>query len=194
MTPSLRAAAIMSRHTALPDTIARLRRHQPISVERYLADEFLPWFIERGLERAASCVLDMGAHVLAILGQPVPDDYTAVIDALATAGVLTTEFARSFRAMAGFRNVLVHEYLSIPRSSWASTSTTSKPSTLRRPGPQGAARPRPPQGVAAGPATAFGHARRWRASTRRMPRPYERRSRRSPPRGWRAGMRWGRPR
>ena len=113
MTPSLRAAAIMSRHTALPDTIARLRRHQPISVERYLADEFLPWFIERGLERAASCVLDMGAHVLAILGQPVPDDYTAVIDALATAGVLTTEFARSFRAMAGFRNVLVHEYLTV---------------------------------------------------------------------------------
>ncbi len=55
----------------------------------------------------------MGAHVLAILGQPVPDDYTAVIDALATAGVLTTEFARSFRAMAGFRNVLVHEYLTV---------------------------------------------------------------------------------
>ncbi len=113
MTPSLRAAAIMSRHASLLDAIARLRRHKAITVEQYLADEVLPWFIERGLERAAGCVLDIGAHVLAILGQPVPDDYTAVIDGLATAGVLTKEFARSFRAMAGFRNVLVHEYLNI---------------------------------------------------------------------------------
>ena len=113
MTPSLRTAAIMERHTALLRAVVRLRRHQSVTVEDYLADEDLQWLIERGLERAAACVLDIGAHVLAILGQPVPDDYTAVIDALASAGILTAAFTRSFRAMAGFRNILVHEYLKI---------------------------------------------------------------------------------
>jgi uncharacterized protein YutE (UPF0331/DUF86 family) len=103
----------MDRHTALVNAVTRLRRHQAITVEQYLADEDLQWVIERGLERAAASVLDMGAHVLAIVGQPVPENYTAVIDGLAAAGVLTKAFARSFRAVAGFRNVLVHEYLNI---------------------------------------------------------------------------------
>jgi uncharacterized protein YutE (UPF0331/DUF86 family) len=113
VTPSVRAAAILDRHAALTRAVARLRRHQAVTLEDYLADEDLQWIVERGLERAVGCVLDIGAHVLATLGQPVPDDYTAIIDQLASAGMLTGPFARSFRAMAGFRNVLVHAYLAI---------------------------------------------------------------------------------
>jgi len=40
-------------------------------------------------------------------------DYATTIDVLGETGVLPAEFAARFRAVAGFRNVIVHAYLDV---------------------------------------------------------------------------------
>jgi uncharacterized protein YutE (UPF0331/DUF86 family) len=45
-------------------------------------------------------------------GRDAPD-YASAVDILGDLGVLPTEFARRFRGVAGFRNVLVHGYLGV---------------------------------------------------------------------------------
>jgi len=52
----------------------------------------------------------VATHVAASAGRDV-GDYGAAIERLAELGILPAEFAARFRAVAGFRNVIVHGYL-----------------------------------------------------------------------------------
>ena len=56
--------------------------------------------------------LDVATHLAAAAGRDVPD-YATAIDRLAELGALPDDFARRFRGVAGFRNVLVHGYLDL---------------------------------------------------------------------------------
>lgn len=113
MTQRLRVDAILRRLATLDATVKRLRRFRGITVRTYNADEDVQWIIERGLQRAAECVLDVGSHVLAALAVSAPEDYTTIIDRLVAVGALEPAFGQGFRGIGGFRNVLIHEYLDI---------------------------------------------------------------------------------
>lgn len=65
------------------------------------------------MEVSAECVLDIGGHIVASDKLGCPGDYTEVLDILGTSGVLPEEFAREIRGLAGFRNLLAHEYLRV---------------------------------------------------------------------------------
>jgi uncharacterized protein YutE (UPF0331/DUF86 family) len=68
--------------------------------------------VERGLQLCAQNALDIATHVAASAGRDVAD-YGSAIDRLAELGVLPRDFAARFRAIAGFRNVIVHGYLDV---------------------------------------------------------------------------------
>jgi len=68
--------------------------------------------VERGLQLCAQNALDIATHIAASQGRDVPD-YASAIDELGRLGVLDREFAREFRNIAGFRNILVHGYLDV---------------------------------------------------------------------------------
>jgi uncharacterized protein YutE (UPF0331/DUF86 family) len=57
-------------------------------------------------------VLDLATHLVASAGRDAPD-YASAIDQLGALGVLPGPFAQRLRAIAGFRNVLVHGYLEV---------------------------------------------------------------------------------
>ncbi len=88
------------------------KRHTLTASELELSIE-TRWSIERGLEVIMQAVFDVGAHLLAADLKNDWDDYTGLIEKLGVHGVLPTAFAQKFKAMAGFRNILVHEYLEI---------------------------------------------------------------------------------
>jgi uncharacterized protein YutE (UPF0331/DUF86 family) len=71
--------------------------------------------VERNLEVAAQACLDIANRIIAIERLEKPQDYYEAILRLGEAGILPTEFARRLAPLAGFRNILVHEYLDI---SW----------------------------------------------------------------------------
>jgi uncharacterized protein YutE (UPF0331/DUF86 family) len=105
--------AVVRRHLlALDEAVQRLRRHagRPPGLLETDADE--RWTVERGLQLCAQNALDIATHLAASAGRDAPD-YASAIDVLGELGILPTEFAVRFRAIAGFRNVLVHGYLAV---------------------------------------------------------------------------------
>ena len=104
---------VVRRHLlAITEALARLRRHAGCSAEELRRDPELRWAMERGLQLCAQNALDVATHLAAAAGRDAPD-YATAIDRLAEIDALPEEFARRFRSVAGFRNVLVHGYLEV---------------------------------------------------------------------------------
>lgn len=113
MSPGRPDAALVRRHLlALDAALSNLATHagRPAEALRNSVDE--TWIVERGLQLCAQNALDIATHLAANAGLDATD-YASAIDALARIGVLPAAFAASFRAIAGFRNVLVHAYLEV---------------------------------------------------------------------------------
>ena len=62
---------------------------------------------------AAQCVLDISHRLISLAGGPRPRDYYEAILRLGELGVLPPDFAAHLAPLAGFRNILVHEYLEV---------------------------------------------------------------------------------
>lgn len=87
--------------------------------ERYLADLDTRLKAERALQLALQVAIDVGAHLVAELGLPPPDDYRAVFTSLREGRVLEPELAGRLEAAAGLRNLLVHGYAQLDdRQVW----------------------------------------------------------------------------
>jgi len=104
---------IIRRHlAALRESLQVLSTRSGLSLEKLDVDTEERWLVERGLQLCAQNALDIATHIAASRGRDVPD-YASAIDELGRLGVLPHEFAREFRGVAGFRNVLVHGYLDV---------------------------------------------------------------------------------
>ena len=68
------------------------------------------WMVSHGLQLSIQIVIDIGSHILAVLGETQIEDYVDIIDKLGERGIIPSEFAEKIRGMAGLRNILVHEY------------------------------------------------------------------------------------
>jgi uncharacterized protein YutE (UPF0331/DUF86 family) len=69
--------------------------------------------VERNLEIAAQCCIDLSNRIISLEKAKKPQDYYEAFIRLGELNVLPEEFARNFAPIAGFRNILVHEYLGI---------------------------------------------------------------------------------
>jgi uncharacterized protein YutE (UPF0331/DUF86 family) len=113
MSPGRPDPETIRRHlTALDAALRQLRRHARHSVEELRGDLDLLWAIERGLQLCLQNTLDVATHLVASAGHDAPD-YASAIDELGALEILPLGFAKRLRAIAGFRNVLVHGYLEV---------------------------------------------------------------------------------
>jgi len=90
-----------------------LKNYQKYSLDDLTIDHTLRGAVERYLHLSAECVIDIAEMVIAELGLRKPEEYREAIDILGESGILPNEFAHSFAPIAGFRNILVHEYTKI---------------------------------------------------------------------------------
>jgi uncharacterized protein YutE (UPF0331/DUF86 family) len=74
------------------------------------------WAIERGLQLGAEAVLDVGNHILSAHFGLSARDYEDIITRLGDIGVLPGDVRDRLRGLGGFRNILVHGYLSLDRN------------------------------------------------------------------------------
>ena len=81
--------------------------------EELLGDPYLKDIIERNLQVAAQAVLDISNRIISIEGFEKPRDYYEAIMRLGEDGILPLDFAQTLAPLAGFRNILVHDYLEI---------------------------------------------------------------------------------
>ena len=78
-----------------------------------LQDPYLQDIIERNLEVISQSVIDIANRIISIEDLEKPQDYYDAIMRLGEAGILPLEFAKELAPIAGFRNILVHDYLDI---------------------------------------------------------------------------------
>jgi uncharacterized protein YutE (UPF0331/DUF86 family) len=98
----------------LDELSERLARLQPLSDRdriEFDQDPYLRDIVERNLEIAAQCCIDISHRIISLEGARKPVDYYDAILSMGELGVLPAEFARHLPPLAGFRNILVHEYV-----------------------------------------------------------------------------------
>ncbi len=113
MVPPLDPVVIRERLKRLEENLALLRALGKKPREEFVRDPILQWAVERGLQVSIENALDIGSHLIGAAGLPAPRTYAEVIEVLGQQGILPPEFAARIRSMAGFHNVLVHEYLRV---------------------------------------------------------------------------------
>jgi uncharacterized protein YutE (UPF0331/DUF86 family) len=69
--------------------------------------------VERNLEIAAQCCIDISHRIISLEKAQKPQDYYEAIIRMGELAVLPVDFARKLAPIAGFRNILIHEYLSV---------------------------------------------------------------------------------
>lgn len=93
-----------------------LKGYRGATLEELRGNPTLRGAVERYLHLSAECVFDIAEMVIAESGLRKPEEYRECIEILGEAGILPAEFAASFAPLAGFRNILVHEYTKIDLS------------------------------------------------------------------------------
>jgi uncharacterized protein YutE (UPF0331/DUF86 family) len=90
-----------------------LQQSSKVTFEELKDNDVLLSAVERNLHIAIECFLDIGNHIIAEKGFETPEDNEDIIRILGDEGVIPSEFASRIKGMAGFRNILVHEYTGI---------------------------------------------------------------------------------
>jgi len=90
-----------------------LESYQKYGKKELKKDLTLRGAVERYLQTALECILDIGQMIIAIKGFRKPEKYKEVILILGEEGILPKDFAKKFAPAAGFRNVLVHKYAEV---------------------------------------------------------------------------------
>lgn len=90
--------------------LGRLERASDTALDRFVVDQDLRDIVERNFELAIQAAIDLGLHVLADEPTAPPETNREVFQKLEREGLLEEELAGRLEEMAGFRNVLAHEY------------------------------------------------------------------------------------
>ena len=107
---------VQARIAKIREYVALLRRIRSMTDERrFVSDPLTYGNAERYLQLAIQSVLDISNHIVADLGLGLPADSKELFVLLAKRRIVSARFAKKLTSMAGFRNLLVHEYLEIDR-------------------------------------------------------------------------------
>ena len=102
---------IRSRLERLRGYLRILGELQRYTAEEFSADPIIHGAAERYLQLSIESLLDIGSHLIADAGYRAPETYAGIFDVLAEQGIIPRELHRELEGMAGFRALLVHDYL-----------------------------------------------------------------------------------
>lgn len=101
-----RLALVRTNLAVLADTAALPR-------DRFLADRKEQWATAYALQITVQALLDAGAHILSGHFKESPREYGDIVPQLVARGVLDALLGERLFEVAGFRNILVHEYAAV---------------------------------------------------------------------------------
>lgn len=104
---------IYSKLEDLKKYVQFLRSYQSHRKDELRENYTLRGAVERYLQLALECTLDIGEMIISKEGFRKPDRYREVIEILGEKGILPRDFAKRFAPSMGFRNILVHRYAEV---------------------------------------------------------------------------------
>lgn len=96
--------------------LGKLKAFLEADEEEFVREPALHDLAERYLHLVVEACLDLANHWISDQALPTPDANRDTFSILERAGELSPEMADKLRGWAGFRNILVHEYLEIDHS------------------------------------------------------------------------------
>lgn len=109
-------AIILDLLARLVDYTEKLRPFQAKPEQEIVTDYTTLWAVKRGMQLSVQYVLDICNHIVSEVSAERPEGYRDLILAGGRLGLIPAEFAEGFSSLAGFRNVLVHEYAKVDPS------------------------------------------------------------------------------
>jgi uncharacterized protein YutE (UPF0331/DUF86 family) len=106
-------SGIEKRLDELNERLARLDSLSEKEREDYDSNPFLRDIAERNLDICIRCCIDICHRIIALENGRKPIDYYEAFLVMSELGVLSPDFSRRLAPLAGFRNILTHEYLGI---------------------------------------------------------------------------------
>ena len=103
---------VINKLNELEKYLKQLREYEGVDKEKFEYDLNKLWSVERGLQLCIQIILDIGNHILSEEGITV-ENYSDIFKELIKLDVIPMEFGKRIRGMAGFRNILVHEYADV---------------------------------------------------------------------------------
>lgn len=108
-----RRESIEARLLKLDEALKVLEGYRTLAWDSYRTDIKTQWVVERGFIIVAEMIFDIGAHILSSIYREYKDDYAGIITGMADKGVISVGTAAGLDGFGGFRNVLIHEYVSV---------------------------------------------------------------------------------
>ncbi|HVO25817.1 MAG TPA: DUF86 domain-containing protein [Candidatus Margulisiibacteriota bacterium] len=99
--------ALVRTNLAVLDTMAGLPR------DSFLADRKEQWAAAYALQTTVQALLDAGAHILSGHFKESPREYAEIVPQLVRHDVIDAPLGERLLKVAGFRNILVHEYAAV---------------------------------------------------------------------------------
>jgi uncharacterized protein YutE (UPF0331/DUF86 family) len=106
-------SGIEKRLERLKKCLIKLEPFKEKTREKFYQDEYLQDIVERNLEVAIQSCIDIANRIISLDELEKPKDYYGSIIKLGEENILPYNFAQKFASVAGFRNILIHEYLDI---------------------------------------------------------------------------------
>ncbi len=106
-----RDSSVRIRLDRLEEVIAELLKLQLLGAEALRESRSTMWAVERGLHLGAEIILDVGNHILTAQYGVSPADYGDIVKQLGQQGILDQGLRKRLEGLAGFRNILVHDYV-----------------------------------------------------------------------------------
>jgi len=107
---------VLARVAKIRQYVALLKKIRGLANQAtFVKDPLIYGNAERYLQLAIQALLDISNHIVADMNLNLPADSKELFDLLAKHKVLPVRLSKRLAPMAGFRNILVHEYLEIDR-------------------------------------------------------------------------------
>ena len=106
-------SGIERRLEKLNECLKKLEVLQGKSKEELLADTYLQDIVERNFQVLAQAIIDIANRIISLEDLEKPRDYYEAILRLGHGGIIPANFAKKLAPLAGFRNILVHDYLEL---------------------------------------------------------------------------------
>ena len=97
----------------LNECLQKLEVLQGKPKEELLDDTYLQDIIERNFQVLGQAIIDIANRIISLEDLEKPRDYYEAILRLGQGGIVPADFAKKLAPLAGFRNILVHDYLEL---------------------------------------------------------------------------------
>ncbi|HSH34770.1 type VII toxin-antitoxin system HepT family RNase toxin [Schnuerera sp.] len=111
----VRREIVLSRISKLDEYIEFLYEMGKYPKEEYLFDPMIYGSTERFLHLSIECVIDIANHIISDMGYRKPSSNKEIFEILFENKIIDNNLKENLSNMAGFRNILVHDYINLDR-------------------------------------------------------------------------------